>query len=303
MKNPSYLYKILTYNNWQASQKQKSVTLGQNDDSFIHLSTDVQLEKIIAKFFSEEQQFAVLKLAVEKLEGNLVYETNPGGMNKYYHLYEGSIPFSAIIEAKIVYRQHLCDKLTLTLLGDPILRNPSRELSLEEILSDDIQSLIQDMKTTMRKAPGVGLAAPQIGRPIQLAVIEDVDHALLPQELLLERERQEIPFHVIINPKLEIGDVEYVEFVEGCLSIPGFVAVVPRAKKVRVECLNERGEHTVIHANGWYARILQHEIDHLNGHLYIDRACLPTFMTVPSYQVFWKDKSASEMKSDLSGLK
>jgi peptide deformylase len=90
-----------------------------------------------------------------------------------------------------------------------------------------------------------------------------------------------------------------VDFFEGCLSVPEFVGIVPRAKSVRVECLNERAEPIIIEAKGWYARILQHEIDHLNAILYIDRAILPTLMTEENYVKRWKGKSIQEILENL----
>ena len=123
----------------------------------------------------------------------------------------------------------------------------------------------------MRDAPGVGLAAPQIGLPLALAVIEDVGE-------VAETERAPVPFHVIVNPRLTLGP-EAVDFFEGCLSVEGFQAVVPRARTVRVEALDHRGEPVVIDARGWYARILQHEIDHLHGTLYVDRMSPRTLST------------------------
>jgi peptide deformylase len=156
------------------------------------------------------------------------------------------------------------------------------------------------MKATMRAAPGVGLAAPQIGKPLQLAVIEDMDHSHLNAEQLAVRDRHEVPFHVIINPRLYIEEsTDTAEFFEGCLSVPEFVGIVPRAKSVRVECLNERGEPVVIQAKGWYARILQHEIDHLNGTLYIDKAQLPTLITTENYVKLYKDKTVQEIQAAL----
>lgn len=193
-------------------------------------------------------------------------------------------------------------KLDIVQVGDPVLRQVARELSKEEILSPEIQNLIQDMKTIMRAAPGVGLAAPQIGRPIQLAVIEDMDHTHLTAEQLLERERYKVPFHVIINPRIYLEEGETAEFMEGCLSVPSFVGVVPRAKSVRVVCLNERAEQVVIEARGWHARILQHEIDHLNATLYIDRAFLPTIMTEESYVKLWKGKNIKEILDNLGSI-
>ncbi len=137
------------------------------------------------------------------------------------------------------------------------------------------------MRDTMREAPGVGLAAPQIGHSLQLAVIEDREEYLegIAPGYLQERERTVVPFHVIINPRLTITEEAPAVFFEGCLSLDGFAALVPRAIAVRVDCLNERGEPLVIQARGWYARILQHEIDHLNGALYIDRMLSRSFMT------------------------
>src|SRR5882757_4147696 len=129
------------------------------------------------------------------------------------------------------------------------------------------------MRETMRDAPGVGLAAPQIGESLQLAVIEDCaeyQDGLSPEELAA-RDRAPVPFHVIVNPRLTIVEPGPAVFYEGCLSVPDFVAQVPRAAAVRVDALDHRGEPVSIAAGGWYARILQHEIDHLRGTLYVDR--------------------------------
>jgi len=192
------------------------------------------------------------------------------------------------------------DKEMIIQIGDPILRKSARALSHDEILSPDIQNLIERMKATMRAAPGVGLAATQIGRSVQLAVIEDIDHRHLNAQQLADRNRYPVPFHVIINPHIYIEEGSHtIEFFEGCLSIPAFLGVVPRAESVRVECLNERAEPVVIQAKGWYARILQHEIDHLNGTLYIDRTILPTLMTEESYVKLWQGKSVQEIQASL----
>jgi peptide deformylase len=183
--------------------------------------------------------------------------------------------------------------------GEPVLRQRARPLSAEEIKSAPLQQLIEMMRETMRDAPGVGLAAPQIGLPLQLAVIEDRTDGL-PQQHLTERARSNVPFHVIINPELSFPNNDKVEFFEGCLSVTGFTAIVPRAVSVQVNCLNERGEPVVIDASGWYARILQHEIDHLNGNLYIDRMDPRSFMTVSNYARYWKDLSIEQIKEFLN---
>jgi peptide deformylase len=184
-------------------------------------------------------------------------------------------------------------------IGDPVLRQTARQLQKKEILSSYIQDLIRDMTATMRGAPAVGLAAPQIGIPIQLIVIEDLSeyHAHLTPEQLKERDRSPVPFHVVINPKIYLDDsVAPVEFFEGCLSVNGLCGLVPRATSVRVECLNENAEPIVIEAKGWYARILQHEIDHINGILYIDHASARTLTTRENFEKHWKGKPISEVR-------
>jgi peptide deformylase len=188
-------------------------------------------------------------------------------------------------------------RMKIVQIGNPVLRQEARTLTKEEIRSPETQDLIAAMRETMYEAPGVGLAAPQIGLPLQLAVIEDKPEYLkdAPSEFLRERERTPVPFHVIVNPQLTV-DEENVSFYEGCLSVAGFTAVVPRARSVRVECLDHHGEPKVIKASGWYARILQHEIDHLNGTVYIDRMHPRTFSTLDQFNAFWKDKSMAEVK-------
>jgi peptide deformylase len=301
---PAFLYKILSLRLWHATQNRKNVSLPAEDNAFIHLATEEQLEKVIAKFWAEAPQFVILKIERDRLLGNLVYETNPGGVTKYYHLYQGFIPLHSICEVKIVYREPLdtcaAPRLQIVQAGDPVLRHPARELSKEEILSPEIQQLIEDMKETMRTAPGVGLAAPQIGQPLQIAVVEDMDHSFLTPEQIKDRERHKVPFHVIINPTIIRDETEICEFFEGCLSVPHYLGLVPRARSVRVECLNERAEPVTIEASGWYARILQHEIDHLFGTLYIDRAKLSTLMTEENYIKLWKAKKPKEILAGLT---
>jgi peptide deformylase len=191
--------------------------------------------------------------------------------------------------------------LKICQVGEPVLRAPARELRRAEILGRPVQQLIEEMRETMRAAPGVGLAAPQVGEGLRLAVIEDhPDYvAGLSPEARADRERAAVPFHVIINPRLEAEPGEEVEFFEGCLSLAGYVALVSRARAVRVTCLDERAEERVIRARGWYARILQHEIDHLGGVLYIDRMLTRTFMTAENFARHWADKSLAEIRAAL----
>lgn len=175
-------------------------------------------------------------------------------------------------------------------VGAPVLRGTARELSVEDVLSDGVQDLIASMRDTMLAAPGVGLAAPQIGLPLQLAVIEDrADYiAKVPEAQALARQRRPVPFHVLVNPRLTVLEgAGIAHFFEGCLSLPGFTGVVGRALRVRVDCLNEKAEPVTIEAEGWYARILQHEIDHLKGTLYIDRMDVRTFSNKVNYERYW----------------
>ncbi|MGO8786693.1 MAG: peptide deformylase [Terriglobia bacterium] len=186
-------------------------------------------------------------------------------------------------------------RLKIVQAGDPVLRKVAQPLSTEDIGKDEVQRLIRDMQETMRDAPGVGLAAPQVGLSIQLAVIEDREEFLknLSGEELEQKERRPVPFHVLINPRIVPAGGDSMEFHEGCLSLAGFSAVVPRTRTVRVEYLDERGERRSVDASGWYARILQHEIDHLNGALYIDRMQSRTFTSLDNWNRYWKGKAVS----------
>ena len=192
-------------------------------------------------------------------------------------------------------------RLKIVSVGEAVLRQRARPLTVTEIRSAEIQQLIQHMRETMHDAPGVGLAAPQVGFPLQLVVIEDKQEyfAALTAEQIAERERQPLPFHVIINPVLHQQPAGEVEFFEGCLSVPGFTAIVARSPQARVECLDETGAPRVIEASGWYARILQHEIDHLHGTLYVDRMQSRTFCSLDIYARLWKNKTTAEAKAGL----
>jgi|SRR5205085_418043 len=192
--------------------------------------------------------------------------------------------------------------LKLLQVGEPVLRDRARPLSSEEIISDPIQELISSMRDTLRDAPGVGLAAPQVGLPIQLAIIEDPPEywTELSASELAARERTAVPFHIIINPRITFAGEPSLEFFEGCLSLSGFTALVPRSREITVECLDERAEMKTIRASGWYARILQHEIDHLNGTIYIDRMRTRSFMSLDNYKRNWKSESLEEIRKKFS---
>jgi peptide deformylase len=150
-------------------------------------------------------------------------------------------------------------------LGNPILRRTAKEVSKEEILSENIQNLIDDMWNVMEKAGGIGLAAPQIGISIQLAVIK-LESSSDRYENLEDSEE-----FIIFNPELEVINPEKQGFWEGCLSVPGLRGYVKRPKKLKISYLNEKAEKKVVIVEDFLATVFQHELDHLFGYLYVDR--------------------------------
>ena len=127
----------------------------------------------------------------------------------------------------------------------------------------DLQSLIDDLVETMRAAPGVGLAAPQVDVPMRVIVVEFNDS---------EDEEAQPKLYVVVNPKITRFSSDQEVGTEGCLSIPGIVGDVERSITVTVKGMNRRGQPQKIKASGWLARIFQHEVDHLDGILFVDRA-------------------------------
>jgi peptide deformylase len=192
-------------------------------------------------------------------------------------------------------------RLKIVQVGEPVLRQRARPLLQEEIALPETQQLIVWMHETMRDAPGVGLAAPQVGLPLQLAVIEDRPEYSkdIAADRLAERERQAVQFQVLINPRIVEQSDQQVEFFEGCLSLAGFSALVKRSRQVAVEYWDERGQPRRIEAQGWYARILQHEIDHLYGRLYIDRMEPRSFMSIDNVSRHWKDMPVEAVRQAL----
>ena len=156
---------------------------------------------------------------------------------------------------------------TIVTLPDPVLRRKAHAVST---FDKNLKTLIDDMVETMREAPGVGLAAPQIGLSERLIVVEYYEHEQDEEE----EENEEAPKKVwaVINPEIVKASEEKTEGVEGCLSIPGLVGMVERHAAIQVKGLNKHGKPIKIKAEGWLARIFQHEIDHLNGVLFPDIA-------------------------------
>ena len=149
----------------------------------------------------------------------------------------------------------------ITKLPDPILRRKARPV---ERIDNTMQTLVDDMIETMRAAPGVGLAAPQVG----------ISERIFVAEYPVDDEKEDAPkkLFVVINPEIKQRSEETELGVEGCLSLPGLQGEVERALAVTVKGLTRHGQPVRIKAQGWLARIFQHEIDHLNGIVFTDRA-------------------------------
>lgn len=145
-------------------------------------------------------------------------------------------------------------------LPDPVLRKKARKVAE---IGPELLTLIDDMVDTMRAEPGVGLAAPQVGVSQRVIVVEYGDD---------EDEDRPPKLFTVVNPEYVRKSAEKVEGIEGCLSIPGYLGNVSRHESLVVKGLNRNGQPVRIKASGWLARIFQHEIDHLDGVLFVDLA-------------------------------
>jgi len=149
-------------------------------------------------------------------------------------------------------------------LGHPVLRSKAQAVSVQEIHSKRFQSFIDELIDTMRANQGVGIAAPQVNVSKQVFCVECIANRRY-------RVRSRIPLYVIVNPKLEVLDSRVVGFWEGCLSVPGLKGWTFRYRKVRIQGWDRKGQRLCITASGFHARIIQHELDHLRGRVYLDR--------------------------------
>ncbi|MQM09342.1 hypothetical protein Taro_042212, partial [Colocasia esculenta] len=166
--------------------------------------------------------------------------------------------------------------------GDPVLHEPAREVDPAEIGTERINKIVDDMIRVMRQAPGVGLAAPQIGIPLRIIVLEDTKEYIgyADKKEVEAQDRRPFDLLVILNPVLKQKNNKTALFFEGCLSVDGFRAVVERHLEVEVTGLDREGRPIKVNAAGWQARILQHECDHLDGTIYVDKIVPRTFRTV-----------------------
>lgn len=190
---------------------------------------------------------------------------------------------------------------TIVQVGDPVLRAATTAVAPEAIRTAEIQDLVRGMVAAMHKAPGVGLAAPQVGVSKRVIVMEDRPEmtAELPREVLAEREREPHGLRVMINPVMRLVGSETRDFFEGCLSIKGYTAIVTRHRAVAVSYLDERGNEQEWHARGWPARVMQHEYDHLERVLYTDRMIARSFMSTDEFKARHATKLIADLKQEL----
>lgn len=180
--------------------------------------------------------------------------------------------------------------------GHPALRQ--RAAAFDGQLSDDqLNRLITLMRKVMNEAPGVGLAAPQLGIPLQLAVVEDQFD--VDPEAAAVRNRSPLEFLAVLNPRYSPVGTSMASFFEGCLSLHGLQAVVARHEDVLLDFQRPDGSPGQRVFSGWQARIVQHEVDHLNGVLYLDRAQLRSLSSNAEYAARWSGTSVSEAQREL----
>lgn len=174
--------------------------------------------------------------------------------------------------------------LKVARLGHPVLRRVTDELPLDQIRSAEIQKLIDDMIETIKEYDGVGLAAVQVHEPIQLAVLEVAENPRYPN-------KPKVPLSVLINPNVTPLTDEMEEDWEGCLSIPELRGRVPRYKTIQVQALDRDGKPLEFTASGFHARVIQHEWDHLNGKVFLDRMRdLSTLAYLQELSRYWLEK-------------
>jgi peptide deformylase len=171
----------------------------------------------------------------------------------------------------------------VTQVGEPVLRQPAARYDGQ--LPDELLHELLDAMRAHLPGVGVGIAAPQIGIPLALAVIEDTSE--VPEELAAIRERVPQPPIDLINPVITPIGVEHRAFYEGCLSVEGLTAVVSRHHRVHLAAQDRAGQSYDLELTGWPARIAQHETDHLDGVLYLDRAELRSLSNGAAYERHW----------------
>jgi peptide deformylase len=178
--------------------------------------------------------------------------------------------------------------LKVARLGHPVLRRVADPVPRDEIARPETQRLIDDMIETMHEYVGVGIAAPQVHVSRRIAILECEAHPRYP-------DMTRIPLTVIVNPVLTPLSEEMASDWEGCLSIPDLRGVTPRHTSVRLEAYGRTGERIELVAKDFFARVLQHETDHLNGKVYVDRmGDLTTLCHLQEWSRYWFDRGDAE---------
>ncbi|MDT7041336.1 peptide deformylase [Candidatus Nitronereus thalassa] len=173
--------------------------------------------------------------------------------------------------------------LKIARLGHPTIRENSVTVSPDQLASSAVQQFIDQLVETMRDAHGVGIAAPQVHVSQQIIAVEVLpDNPRYPNQV-------PVPLTVVVNPKIVEHDDRTDEQWEGCLSVPDLRGRVSRWLSVKVEGLNRKGQPVTLEARGFFARVLQHEIDHLHGYVFLDRLLdLKTLTHLREYELYWK---------------
>ena len=174
--------------------------------------------------------------------------------------------------------------LKVTRLGHPVLREVTKDISLKELKTSAMQEFIDDMVETMKEYDGVGLAADQVFTSKRVAVLEVADNPRYPN-------KAKVPLTVLVNPRITpLSDVMEEDW-EGCLSIPDLRGRLPRYKSIHVQALDRAGKKLDFVAHDFHARVIQHEFDHLNGKVYLDRMHDFTTLTfLQEYSRYWMGK-------------
>lgn len=181
--------------------------------------------------------------------------------------------------------------------GHPVLRGQAVPYT-GQLSAMDLAKLVEIMRAVMHAAPGVGLAAPQIGIPLQLAVLEDLYE--VPADNAAARDREPLPFFAMLNPRYTPIGSELASHYEGCLSMTGWQAVVDRAAAVELVYDDEHGNTHSRQFSGWQARIVQHETDHLAGVVYIDKAHTRSLSSNAEYASNWAHPGITAAKDWLN---
>ncbi len=196
------------------------------------------------------------------------------------HGLRGFIESASLVLVEELERRRMAI-LKIAQMGNPVLRRPADRVPVKSITSPVLQHFVDDMIATMREYSGVGLAAPQVHESLQLVVIESIENPRYPQA-------PAIPLTVLINPAVEPLTDEMDEDWEGCLSIPEIRGKVPRYREIRVRAHDREGKPIDFSAKNFFARVIQHESDHLQGILFLDRMQkLGTLTYLAEYHRYW----------------